>query len=400
MTQHPVFQRIEAPNYTPVPDYFLDEVLAKLKSAAQIQIYLFICRQTFGWKKATENLSLSYIAKGLGLKRNTVVKATAALCKMQLVLRCQNKTAEGIHARSTYSLNMTSSPIKHRATLDDENHLGGRGLQSPRGRGLQSPQSKTDKNKDNNNKGVVAAMISAQDTSRSTSTQTITAATSPHFGSQTSSLSGSETAIATLLRKQGIGRGVAQQLARQFDAAYVKAKISYLANQLAQNPKSIKNPKGWLRKAIEEDYGAPDGYQSPEEKAQTCAQEQQLSKQRQQIEQLEQQALVRQRQATRKQIQALQVAHGTTDVEARLWDAIKAQLTKAFPGSLQVKLVAETCYLLAEEGGVIQFATANRMAKEWLMGRFAPVIKAQLKQKGIADEIACMYLNPQIMADI
>ena len=66
-------------------------MLPLLKSAAQIQIYLFICRYTFGWKKDAESLALGYIAKGLGLKRNTVVKATAALCQMNLILRKQNK---------------------------------------------------------------------------------------------------------------------------------------------------------------------------------------------------------------------------------------------------------------------------------------------------------------------
>jgi phage replication O-like protein O len=228
----PRFKRISAPQYTPVPDYFLDEVISKLKSAAQIQVYLFICRYTFGWKKNSEELSLNYIAQGLGLKRNTVVKVTNALVKMNLIVRRTNQDEKGGNLASTYALNMDSSPIKMPPQNEakppgDEDHPGGRGLQSPSSRGLQSPKTNTYKEKyKSNNMAVVAVLV-----------------------------------------ERGIGKGVAEQLANRYGPEYIRQKISYLAWKLTSEPGAIKKPAAWLRRAIEDDYGAPDGFITPEELA-------------------------------------------------------------------------------------------------------------------------------------
>ncbi len=44
-------------------------------------------------------------------------------------------------------------------------------------------------------------------------------------------------------------------------------KIDFLAYLEEVHPNKVKNPRGWLRRAIEENYGAPDGYLSPQERA-------------------------------------------------------------------------------------------------------------------------------------
>ena len=42
---------------------------------------------------------------------------------------------------------------------------------------------------------------------------------------------------------------------------------------MEEEPDKVQNPKGWLRRAIEEDYGAPDGYLSKEDRERLAAEE-------------------------------------------------------------------------------------------------------------------------------
>ena len=53
---------------------------------------------------------------------------------------------------------------------------------------------------------------------------------------------------------------VARKLAANHDAAYIHQKIAYLEFSLARDKESIPNPAGWLRRAIEQDYAAPNGF--------------------------------------------------------------------------------------------------------------------------------------------
>jgi hypothetical protein len=65
---------------------------------------------------------------------------------------------------------------------------------------------------------------------------------------------------AALLIGLGLSPQIAQRLARRYRAEHLLEKIDYLAFLQATQPQQVKNPRGWLRRAIEEDYGPPDGY--------------------------------------------------------------------------------------------------------------------------------------------
>src|SRR4051794_12244445 len=58
------FQGFRFPNTTPVPDELFDELLADL-SGAEVKVILYICRRTFGFKKASDNISLNQMLKGI-----------------------------------------------------------------------------------------------------------------------------------------------------------------------------------------------------------------------------------------------------------------------------------------------------------------------------------------------
>lgn len=77
--------------------------------------------------------------------------------------------------------------------------------------------------------------------------------------------------VVVALTDLGIGKRTAQWLARHYRRERVLEKIDFLAFLQESNPGKVKNPRGWLRTAIEEDYGPPDGYKSKEERAAEAA---------------------------------------------------------------------------------------------------------------------------------
>jgi hypothetical protein len=67
-------------------------------------------------------------------------------------------------------------------------------------------------------------------------------------------------AIVLDMMEFGVSQPIAEDLAKRFDDAYIQTKLAYLRRQLRRNRRSIRNPSGWLRKAIEEDFTPPDSY--------------------------------------------------------------------------------------------------------------------------------------------
>lgn len=65
--------RLPVPNHTQTPNLFFDEILPQVKSLAELKILLVIMRQTFGWHRPTDKLSLSQIETLTGLSRQSVV---------------------------------------------------------------------------------------------------------------------------------------------------------------------------------------------------------------------------------------------------------------------------------------------------------------------------------------
>jgi len=68
---------------------------------------------------------------------------------------------------------------------------------------------------------------------------------------------------AILLIATGMTAKVAQRLAEHYSLARIEEKVGYLHFIQTHQPENVKNPCGWLRKAIEDDFAAPDGYLSP-----------------------------------------------------------------------------------------------------------------------------------------
>jgi phage replication O-like protein O len=67
---------IPAPQYTQVPNYILDN-LDKFESEAEMKVVLVVARNTFGWHKERDRISLSQLEKATGMTRQSVAAGLA-----------------------------------------------------------------------------------------------------------------------------------------------------------------------------------------------------------------------------------------------------------------------------------------------------------------------------------
>jgi len=75
---------ISKPNYTQIPNDILDNYMNQL-SGAGIKVLLKICRNTFGWNKDKDKISLSQLVKSTGLCRQSALDAVKELIKIDLI---------------------------------------------------------------------------------------------------------------------------------------------------------------------------------------------------------------------------------------------------------------------------------------------------------------------------
>lgn len=142
-----------------------------------------------------------------------------------------------------------------------------------------------------------------------------------------------KSAVVVALSDLGLAKKVAQQLANKHNREHIFEKIDYLQFLLDDRPDQVKNPRGWLRSAIEEDYGAPDGFVTAEERQHQAEAEQR----RQQAEEADRQAaLAAAEQAQKARVsekaeieQRLAAEWGTDEEDRELWEQVKRYLTNS-----------------------------------------------------------------------
>ncbi len=99
MTVHsnskPSFQGYASPNYTPVPDELFDEQLPDL-SGAELKVLLYIIRRTFGFKRDSDNISLSQMLHGLRTRDGRILDRGVGLSKKTLLLAIKSLEDQNI----------------------------------------------------------------------------------------------------------------------------------------------------------------------------------------------------------------------------------------------------------------------------------------------------------------
>lgn len=76
--------RIQPPNYTQTPNVCFDEIFKTLKEG-ELRVILVLIRQTFGWNKSHDRISLSQIADKTGMERRSVCRSLDSLIEKGLI---------------------------------------------------------------------------------------------------------------------------------------------------------------------------------------------------------------------------------------------------------------------------------------------------------------------------
>jgi len=101
------FQGFEIVSYTQTPDIIYD-VLLKVLNGAELKMLMCIVRKTFGFRKYSDNISLSQISDMTGLSRVAVFKACNLLEEIGIINVKRQQTKEKVYISNTYSLHFRS----------------------------------------------------------------------------------------------------------------------------------------------------------------------------------------------------------------------------------------------------------------------------------------------------
>lgn len=136
--------------------------------------------------------------------------------------------------------------------------------------------------------------------------------------------------VVALLCHHGIAQKVAHRLAQHYDQGRVEEKIAFLEFLLDKHPEEVKKPAAWLRRAIEDNYSAPDGFvakaereRRQQEEAREAQEYDELTRQTQQIQQAKREAEAAQR---ANHLQRIRDKYGTTEDDVEFWTKSQREL--------------------------------------------------------------------------
>lgn len=151
-----LFRGYAGPNYTPVPDELFDEQLPDL-SGAELKVLLYVIRRTFGFKRESDNISLSQMLNGLrtrdgrvldrgvGLSKKTLLLAIKSLEEQNIILTERRRSQEKGDEPTSYRLNVRATVAAAESTppVGEKLHHGGGGRTAPPPWGKNSPTQET-----------------------------------------------------------------------------------------------------------------------------------------------------------------------------------------------------------------------------------------------------------------
>lgn len=377
------FPGFAAPFYTQVPDIVFDELLPVL-SGAEMKVLLYIIRRTFGFKKNRDNISLSQMVSGIktrdglvidggtGLGKSSVARALITLEEKNIVIRKRRTTSRSGFEATTYALNVQEQQPEKKA-------------EKPAAKTPDRPLSQNRTSPPLSQNGT--SLVPKSDTQETVIQET------------------EQQHVVVALTKAGISLRTAEKLVGEHQSKYLLTKVSYLEFLQSGKETRVKRPAGWLRRAIEEDFAAPDGYKPPEvlaeEREQSKLAQKRLEERKKSIAETLRQEDERQARLERekarffeKELGRLRAGYQTSKAETKAWKGVKEQLEKAYPGSLQVKAALDQGHLLSVRDGVAVFACTNKFAADWLGVRLEILVRSQLKEHGLeAKRVECLIMD-------
>ncbi len=110
----------QAPNYTQTPNDFFDTVARTLKEG-ELRVLLVIMRQTFGWRKEWDKISLSQLMSKTGMAKSAVWSSVKSLLKKGIVKKRKSGQSGGEECWYALVVGGEQQPLE-KATRKDSNN--------------------------------------------------------------------------------------------------------------------------------------------------------------------------------------------------------------------------------------------------------------------------------------
>lgn len=207
-------------------------------SGAELKVLLYIVRRTFGFKKDSDSISLAQLVEGIrtadgrqldggtGLSKAAVASAVRSLCDHGVIVAERRSSRERGNEPTTYQLRFLT-PLSRNKTR------GGPEIRQGLVQKLDTQQTGEQQNRKEHHQGggVVDELI-----------------------------------------QFGLTAKVAGRLAGEHDEATLRAKLDAVRwLRETRSPAVSRNPAGYLRKAIEDDFPPPPRYKTPAQRAEESA---------------------------------------------------------------------------------------------------------------------------------
>ena len=159
-----------------------------------------------------------------------------------------------------------------------------------------------------------------------------------------------------------IAKNVAVQLSEQFPMEHIQEKIAFHDFLVAERPVDIKKPAAWLRSAIENDYSAPDGFISVEDR-EVATNEEKRRLEALVVAQEERQRLDAEAERSEREIQEqrllwLHERYGTSETTLTFWQTVQREAEQSAGAGIH-GLIADA-YILTINGSTAKVGIPSK----------------------------------------
>jgi hypothetical protein len=105
------FGGFSSPNYTQVPNEVFDRLAPRLREG-ELRVLLYLCRQTFGWRREREPYacSLAQLENGTGMSRGACARAGQGLVEKGVITIDRQRSANREYETNAYTLRFAEAP--------------------------------------------------------------------------------------------------------------------------------------------------------------------------------------------------------------------------------------------------------------------------------------------------
>lgn len=342
-------------NWFKMPNEWID-ICAEISSLAEIKVVQYVMRHTWGHQEygILKHISLDEFMNGRRRQDGTRIDKGTGLTKKSVIAGLKSAVERGLLVEVVDDSDRARVKKYYALRMAEENDSDGNPIQqiSPEKGTLPGGGEKVNADVYFLHPGVKKVYPRGKESIHRTEKETLERNLEKENNNNNMPMDSESDDVVVALSFQGIGKRVAEGLAQNYAENYIREKIAFLEFILAERPKDIKKPAAWLRKAIEDDYAAPDGFVSL---AEWKRQEREAEERAAQIAREEEEFRARQKERRQEEEQAyaelidkLHADYGTSAEAIDGW--------QQFVGDIEFKLTAlnaalfQTAILLKIEG--------------------------------------------------